>query len=170
MATTLAERIVDFALSTRYEDLPGSVGEEARRRIRQAEDDVADVRRLRTRVSTQLETLRVALGDLPSVDAFPDEQYSDGRPSLRREAESGRSDGEGHGPTPQAPRQEAPREEAVQPHGARPHGSQPNGSQPNGSQPHDTPRRTNPAIPADETDGADPAQNGSDRTAAVSRS
>ena len=68
----------------RAEQQVRDAAEEARRRVRAADDEVAELRRLRGRVSAQLATLRTALGALPGVDAFPDEDPTgaDGRPSL----------------------------------------------------------------------------------------
>ncbi|MFC5142519.1 DivIVA domain-containing protein [Actinomycetospora rhizophila] len=56
--------------------------EEARRRLREADAEVAEMRRLRDRVGQQMASLRQALGALPAVDAFPDEGPADGRPVL----------------------------------------------------------------------------------------
>ncbi|MEJ2885599.1 DivIVA domain-containing protein [Actinomycetospora aeridis] len=57
--------------------------EEARRRLREADAEVAEMRRLRDRVGQQLNTLRTALGALPTVDSFPEEGHEgDGRPVL----------------------------------------------------------------------------------------
>ncbi|MEJ2865468.1 DivIVA domain-containing protein [Actinomycetospora flava] len=56
--------------------------EEARRRLREADAEVADMKRLRDRVGQQLSSLRQALGALPTVDSFPDEKAGDGRPVL----------------------------------------------------------------------------------------
>lgn len=56
--------------------------EEARRRLREADAEVADMKRLRDRVGQQLASLRQALGALPAVDSFPEEKSRDARPVL----------------------------------------------------------------------------------------
>jgi len=66
----------------RAEKYVQDAADEARRRLREADAEVADMRRLRDRVAQQLATLRTALGSLPGVDAFPDEDAGDGRPTL----------------------------------------------------------------------------------------
>jgi hypothetical protein len=66
----------------RAEKYVHDAAEEARRRLREADAEVAEMRRLRDRVGQQLVTLRAALGGLPTVDAFPDEADRDGRPTL----------------------------------------------------------------------------------------
>ncbi|TDQ65280.1 DivIVA domain-containing protein [Actinomycetospora succinea] len=60
----------------------GDASEEARRRLREADAEVADMKRLRDRVGQQLNSLRAALGALPTVESFPDEAPGDGRPVL----------------------------------------------------------------------------------------
>ena len=72
---------------TRAEAQLRDAGDEARRRLREADAEVAGIRRLRARVTTQLATLREALGELPSLDAFPEEQELD-HPSPRTEADA----------------------------------------------------------------------------------
>jgi DivIVA domain-containing protein len=61
------------ASKERAEKYVQDAAEEARRRLREADAEVAEMRRLRDRVGGQLATLRAALGALPTVDAFPDE-------------------------------------------------------------------------------------------------
>lgn len=73
--------------------------DEGRRRIREADAEVAELRRLRARVSQQLATLRAALGSLPAVDAFPDEEgaSAEGRPVLPTANGSTSADAPGDG-------------------------------------------------------------------------
>ncbi|GLZ48005.1 hypothetical protein Acsp06_41900 [Actinomycetospora sp. NBRC 106375] len=61
------------ASKERAEKYVKDASDEARRRLREADAEVAEMRRLRDRVGQQLATLRSALGALPTVDAFPDE-------------------------------------------------------------------------------------------------
>jgi DivIVA domain-containing protein len=85
----------------RSEKYVQDAAEEARRRLREADAEVAEMRRLRDRVGQQLSTLRAALGGLPAVDAFPDEEGDaapDGRPTL-----SGAHPAPGTGPTLPSP-------------------------------------------------------------------
>ena len=72
---------------TRAEAQLREAGDEARRRLREADAEVASIRRLRARVTTQLATLREALGELPGLDAFPEEQEFE-HPAPRSEADS----------------------------------------------------------------------------------
>jgi DivIVA domain-containing protein len=62
--------------------------EESRRRLREADTEVAETRRLRARVSNQLATLRESLAELPGLDAFPDEASDETHP-LRTSESSG---------------------------------------------------------------------------------
>jgi DivIVA domain-containing protein len=66
----------------RSEKYVQDAAEEARRRLREADAEVAEMRRLRDRVGGQLATLRAALGSLPTVDSFPDESDAEQRPVL----------------------------------------------------------------------------------------
>jgi DivIVA domain-containing protein len=66
----------------RAEKYVQDAAEEARRRLREADAEVAEMRRLRDRVGGQLATLRAALGALPTVDAFPEEGGTEQRPVL----------------------------------------------------------------------------------------
>ena len=70
------------ASKERAEKYVQDAAEEARRRLREADAEVAEMRRLRDRVGGQLATLRAALGALPTVDAFPDEGGPEQRPVL----------------------------------------------------------------------------------------
>jgi len=70
------------ASKERSEKYVQDAAEEARRRLREADAEVAEMRRLRDRVGGQLATLRAALGALPTVDAFPDEGEDEQRPVL----------------------------------------------------------------------------------------
>jgi DivIVA domain-containing protein len=47
--------------------------QESDRRLREADAEVAETRRLRTRVTNQLATLRASLAELPGLDSFPEE-------------------------------------------------------------------------------------------------
>ena len=51
-----------------------------RRRLREADTEVAETRRLRARVTNQLATLRESLAELPGLDAFPDEASDETHP------------------------------------------------------------------------------------------
>src|SRR6195952_1429428 len=54
--------------------------QESSRRLREADTEVAETRRLRTRVTNQLATLRESLAELPGLDAFPDEASDETHP------------------------------------------------------------------------------------------
>ncbi len=58
---------------TRAETQLRTAAEESHRRLRDADAEVAEIRRLRTRVTNQLAALRESLVDLPGLDAFPEE-------------------------------------------------------------------------------------------------
>jgi DivIVA domain-containing protein len=90
------------ASKERSEKYVHDAAEEARRRLREADAEVAEIRRLRDRVAQQLASLRTALGALPTVDALPGEDGgTDGRPVLPEPPAAG-APAAGPRPMPQA--------------------------------------------------------------------
>jgi hypothetical protein len=54
--------------------------DESHRRLSEADAEVAETRRLRTRVTDQLATLRESLAGLPGLDSFPEDSSDETRP------------------------------------------------------------------------------------------
>jgi DivIVA domain-containing protein len=65
---------------TRAETQLRDAAAESHRRLSEADTEVAEIRRLRARVNNQLSALRESLGELPSLDAFPEEAHDETRP------------------------------------------------------------------------------------------
>ena len=92
--------------------------QEARRRLGEADTEVAEVRRLRARVTNQLATLRESLADLPSLDAFPDEPSDEALPGRAGEHDGAAGPSRPDG-APDARRAEQRDEDARGSYGAR---------------------------------------------------